>query len=115
MEEDVWVLRIEINLGVHELAKIRDVMNEVIRMHELNSDLLRTLVLMGYKIKDYANINGIPLLDDNFYSILRKADLLIKEISSTKTPIINYKTPIRQNFTEPETDDNFTESLISLQ
>lgn len=82
-------------------------MNEVIRMHELNSELLRTLILVGYKIRNYSDINNLHLLGNNFYSLLRKAELLTKEIGSD---LPNFqKSPIRRNFTRRKSDKDFTE------
>ena len=99
-------------MGIHKLTEIRDTMNEVIRMHELNSELLRTLILMGYKIRNYSDINNLHLLGNNFYSLLRKAELLTKEIGSD---LPNFqKSPIRRNFTERKPDDNFTEPVTAI-
>jgi hypothetical protein len=80
--EDISVLRSEMSLGIKGLTELRDVMNEVIRMHELNTELLQSLLLMGYKINDYAKIHNIPFLDASFYSLLQKAESLVSEISS---------------------------------
>ena len=95
-------------MGVQKLTELRDTMNEVIRMHELNSELLNTLLLMGYKIRDCANVHNAPLLNDGFYSLLRKAETLLKEVSSDLPNI--HESVIRRNFTERKPDDNLTES-----
>ena len=98
------------NLELQNLTEIRDTLNEIIRMHELNSELLRTLLLMGYKIHDYAKANNILNLHNNFYSLLRKAEQLITDISSDLPKLLNLR--IQRNFTEPKSDKDFTEPLL---
>ena len=109
------VLRSETDMGVHKLTEIRDVINEVIRMHELNSELLKTLLLMGYKINDYATIHNISMLDNNFYSLLRKAEVLINEISSDLPKSIEtLRGTIRRKKTLWKSDVDETEPQIVM-
>jgi hypothetical protein len=102
----------EPNLSVHRLTEIRDTINEVIRMHELNGELLRTLILIGYKIKDKTNTNNTPMLNNHFYSLLTKAELLMKEIASDLPQFKN--SPIRRKKTYPESDVDETEPVFLL-
>ena len=107
-------------MGLQPLIEVRNAVNEVIRMHELNRELLEILLLMGYKISDFCHIHDITMFNNNFYSLLEKADSLIKEISSDlpqfvkhqKFPIRRKETPFKSDADEPEPHLGFCKVLV---
>lgn len=80
-------------------------LNELIRMHELNQELLETLSVTMMWIKDYALKHNIPLPRETSYqSLINKAQMLFDEISSSDGILQRKKSD--KDFTEPPTTKN---------
>jgi hypothetical protein len=61
-------------------------LNELLRMHELNQELLETLVVTMAWVRDYAKKHNLPLPKETSYnSLINKAQTLVEELSS-KSP-----------------------------
>jgi hypothetical protein len=75
-------------------------LNELLRMHELNQELLETLTVTMMWIRDYAEKHNIPLPKESSYtSLVNKAQTLIEEIVHPTIFHMNLKSD--DNFTEP--------------
>lgn len=79
-------------------------LNELLRMHELNQELLETLAVTMAWVKDYAMKHNIPLPRESSYqSLINKAQSLIDELCSN-SPLF-----IRRKVTEQKSDGEVTE------
>ena len=66
-------------------------------MHELTNELLETLANTTNYIKEYTKANDVKLPNQQkFNSLITKTETLLNEISSTKSPFLIYKKPIRR-------------------
>lgn len=82
------------------LRKATSVFGELLRMHKLNQELLETLSVTLLWVKDYAERHSIPIQNrGNLASLIRKAEILIKEISSP--PFLQHRKRPTDKFTEP--------------
>lgn len=79
------------------LREARDVFNELIRMHELNMELLDTLTVLLKQVFDYAYQHNLPI--ENYDAL----EVLIKRASSLQGEITQEEfDPIRRKFTAPQ-------------
>ena len=61
-------------------------LNELIRMNDLNQELLETLTVTMLWLKDYAEKHNISIPRERTYlSLIRKAETLINDICSKET------------------------------
>ena len=78
--------------------------NELLRLHQLNLELLETLELSLFWIQDFSKKNGISIPKrKQIARLLNKTHVLVTEISSQQT------LDIQQFFTEKKSDKDFTE------
>lgn len=77
-------------------------LNELLRMHELNQELLETLTVTMLWIKNYTEKHNIPIpKKENLSSLINKAQSLINEISSDSTPFLQHRFRTPEDSTEP--------------
>lgn len=78
-------------------------LNELLRMYELNQELLETLAVTIMWIKDYAEKHNIPLpREASYQSLINKSQTLIEEIASSDSFI-------RRKVTETKSDEEVPE------
>jgi len=76
-------------------------LNELLRMHDLNRELLETLQVTMLWLRDYAEKNNLPLPNGSTYnSLINKAQVLIDELTSSDGFLQRKKSD--KDFTEPE-------------
>jgi len=93
---------------------------EVLRLKQLNMELLETLEETMLWFKDYHEKTGIPIPHvDRFVSLASKMNRLIDEINSTpsvqhlfQTPSNETESSIRRKFTGDESNEDLTEPKI---
>ena len=84
------------------LKEASSTFNELVRMHELNQELLETLMVAMQWIRGYAEKNNIPFPNQNtFFSLLRKAESLINEMMSNSPPFLQHRKRTPEDATEP--------------
>jgi len=84
------------------LKEASSTFNELVRMHELNQELLETLMVAMQWMREYARKNNIPLLNqDTYFSLLNKAEMLINEIMSDSPPFLQHRKRTPPDKTEP--------------
>jgi hypothetical protein len=87
-----------------ELQIVVDTYVELLRAHQLNIELLETLELTLESIKDYCIKHSIPFGNHTIRNLLSKVNVLLNEVDNKPNFLSN-----RRFFTDPKTDDNFTE------
>jgi hypothetical protein len=108
------------------LRDATETLNELLRMHELNQELLETLTVTMIWIKKYAEKHDIPLPKEASYcSLINKAQTLIDELSSESPNLLHYassddfsqRKPSDEDFTEPRgrLPDSFLEKLEHIR
>lgn len=91
------------------LKEASSTFNELVRMHELNQELLETLMVAMQWIREYARKNNIPLLNQNtFFSLLNKAETLINEIMSNSPPFLQRQIPSDESKQPHKPDEEVT-------
>lgn len=80
------------------LKEASSIFNELIRMHELNRELLETLQVTLLRIKKYTEKNNIPL-DDATKSLLNRVVILREEVISP--PFLQHLNQTPKDSTEP--------------
>jgi hypothetical protein len=76
-------------------------LNELLRMHDLNQELLETLTVTMMWVRDYTNKHNIPLPRESSYmSLINKAQTLIEELAHPTKFHMSPKSDA--DFTEPE-------------
>jgi len=66
--------------------------DELVRMHQLNQELLNTLIDAMVWIRTYAKNHDIPLPKQNQWdSLLEHANCLIKEILNGHSPLLRHR------------------------
>ena len=94
------------------ISENSDIHEELLRMHQLNVELLEHLELSLFWIDDFSKKHELPIPNrEKFSCLIKKASILIEEITKPKMSLTNQKTFIRRNFTSRKSDNNFTESL----
>lgn len=68
------------------IREIRDCLDELMRMHQLNMELLDTLGTILDHLREYQIKNNLPNFDDATLSLLHRATTLYDELTSTSVP-----------------------------
>ena len=90
------------------LREAIDTYKEILRLHQLNLELLETLEFSLLWLKDFSEKHNLLIPNrKNIASLLRKANSLLNEISSP--PILQHQRAIRRKFTRNKSDKDFTE------
>ena len=78
--------------------------NELLRLHQLNLELLETLELSLFWLKDFSNKNNIPIPNrEKFTHLLNKIHALVTEVSSNQNlPIRRKNTVFKSDADEPD-------------
>jgi hypothetical protein len=85
---------------IKHLSEVYQTLGELIRMHQLNQELLETLSVTMQWIRDYVEKHSIPLPNGSTYnSLINKAEALIEEIASDE---FSHQKPSDEDYTEPE-------------
>ena len=83
--------------------------SELIRIHELNQEMLETLQATMLWLRLYAEKNSIPLPHSSTYnSLINKAEILIEEISQETPLTLTFKKQTKFHM-NPKTARDFTE------
>ena len=70
-----------------ELREAVDTYEELLRVHQLNIELLNTLELTLYTVKDFCLAHNIPVGNAKIGSLLRKASALLDEMDTQQTKV----------------------------
>lgn len=86
-----------------------EIYEELLRLHQLNEELLRALELSMLWLLDFSKKHNSPIPDrEKFVPLLRKVHVLIDEISSP--PLLRHQKRTDDFLQQDESDDKFTES-----
>jgi len=88
------------------LREAIDVYKELLRTHQLNIELLNTLELSLFCIRDFCQKNNIPFEDRKLSQLIGKIDVLLCEISA---PYSTSSKNIRRFFIRRKSDKDLTE------
>ena len=71
-------------MSVDSLREVRDSLNELLRLHQLNLELLETLETAMFWLQDFGKKHDIQIPNrDKINSLITKADNLLAEITTT--------------------------------
>jgi hypothetical protein len=70
-------------MSYENIREIRDTLDELMRMHQLNLELLDTLATVLNRLRDYRIKNNLPDFDDSTRSLLHRATTLYDELTSS--------------------------------
>ena len=66
------------------LEEATSTLNEILRIHKLNQELLEVLSVTAQWVSDYAEKNNIPFPNSStYYSLINKAETLLEEMTSS--------------------------------
>jgi len=82
-----------------ELREVVDTYTELLRVYQLNTELLDTLELTLYSVKDFCIAHNIPFGNDKISSLLSKINALLSEMDLTDDSLHGHKKD--DKFTEP--------------
>ena len=87
-----------------------DTYEELLRMHQLNLELLETLEFSLLWVQDFSKKYNVAIPNrETLTRLLTKTSLLIEEISATNPTETRQHKSIRRFFTERKSDKDFTE------
>jgi len=84
--------------------------NELLRVHQLNIELLNALERSLVYVQDFCKNHNIPFQDEKLCSSIAKIDILLNEIDCGASLIALCK-PADESLQHKQTDKDFTEPL----
>lgn len=105
---NIWTITGEYMAGLMDEAY--STLGELIRMHELNLELLETLQVTMLWLREYTKKQGIPLPNmTTFDSLVNKAQALLEELRED-TPLFPKHRKLSDEFSQKKaSDEDFTE------
>ena len=96
------------------LEEAQATLNELIKLHKLNQELLEVLSVTAQWVSNFSEKNNIPFPNSStYYSLVNKAEALLKEISTNYPDYENIHS--RRNVTgnrwKDKTDGEVTEPI----
>ena len=97
------------------LSEVYQTLGELIRMHQLNQELLETLSVTMQWIRNYAENHSISLPNDSTCnSLVNKAEALIEEITIDTPLFLKYHKPSDESLQRKKSDKDLTEPKIAM-
>lgn len=88
---------------------------EIIRLHELNKELLETLSVTMEWVRNYAEKHSIPFPNGSAYnSLINKVDMLIDEITTDMPVFLKHYKLADEKKQLPRTDEEGTEPTLLI-
>jgi hypothetical protein len=89
-----------------------DTYSELLRVHQLNIELLNTLEQALLYVQDFCQKRNIPFYDEKLSLILSKTDNLLDEIGNDSSPNVLCKKLADESLQRKRTDEDLTESCF---
>jgi len=99
-------------MSVDSLREVRDTINELLHLHQLNLELLETLENILFWLQDFEKKSGMSIPNrEKLASLIGRTDDLLDEIATPSSSIYGIRFS-RRKVTDFRTDGEVTESSL---